>query len=228
MAVGEVSLPDLLVRLPTIRWFMARVSAIHETGHAVTLDYRGALIQHVGHLTSYTPTVGDVVHVITDQHNGMLVLGAEMLPVKPVLPTPPVPLSAVSTGQASYLENAGWTTGSVRQGDGWSGAWFYPPTAFTSLTVADPAALEVQLTAPAGTRPLSFVLHSNRDTTGTFARVGEPFLVQPAEGLQWIQLPLSWVRDLIGGVAAGLGLSTDQPSYTAMITGGGTLRFTAL
>lgn len=228
MAVDQSGLPDLLTRLPAIRWFLARVSSVQASEHAVTLDYRGATIAHTAYLESYAPVVNDVVHVITDQSTGMLVLGKEALRPVVVPPTPPAPVSVVSTGRASYLENVGWTTGSVRQGDGWSGAWFYPVTAFTSLTPNDMAVLEVQVTAPADPGPLSFVLHDNLATGGAFARVSAPWLVQPAAGLQWITLPLAWVDDLIGGVAAGVGLSTDQPSYTATLTSGGTLRFTAL
>jgi hypothetical protein len=226
--VGEVDLSDMLARLPAIRWFMARVASVQLSVKAVTMDYRGALIPNTAYLESYTPAVNDVVHVITDQHNGTLILGKEAL--RPVIPpgTPPAPISVVSTGTGSYLENTAWTTGPLRQGDGWSGAWFYSPTAFTSITVVDEGALEIQLTVPEDTGPLSFVLHGNLDTSAEFVRRSEPWLVQLEPGIQWVSLPLAWVDALIGGIAAGVGLSTDQEVYTATVTGGGTLRFTAL
>lgn len=230
MTVGEASLPDLLSRLPAVRWFMAKVDSVQASEHALTLVYRGGTVAHCAYLASYTPAVGDVVHVITDQANGLLVLGKEVLRT----PTPPPTPGAVSTrapsGSSTYFAQpapAHWSGTEVRQGPGESGAWFFPAHTFDYLAGVPLALVEIQMTITPADGILSLVLHRNADTSSPFAPVSPVYLHHVMDWMtDWHKIPLGWAADLANGTALGIGLASDL--YSAVVVTGGTLRFTPL
>jgi hypothetical protein len=133
----------------------------------------------------------------------------------------------VNTGSSTYSsDTGGWSTG-VRQSPTESGAFFYSPTAFTSLAGKDLAAFEIRLTLAADSQALSLVLHNNADTGDPFTPVGSLYLheVDPLVDT-WVPLPLDWATALVDAEALGIGLASDI--YTAVVSAGGTLRFTPL
>lgn len=229
---GQVSLADMLVDAPVSKWVIAKVKSIQVSEHAVTLTYHGGDIPHVAYLESYTPAVNDVVHCLTDQRNGMIVIGKEVLrtPTAPV--TPAAPFTVAPTGSSTYFlepEPPHWSGTQVLQGPGESGAYFYAANAFAGTGV-DMAKVEIQLTfppAPDNFPALSLVLHHNADTTTPFAPVSPVYFHQIGDWMtDWHMLPLGWAADLNSGAALGIGFTSDI--YSAVIASGGTLRFTPL
>jgi hypothetical protein len=231
MTVGQVSLADLIARLPAVRWFIAQVASVQGTEHAVTLTYRGATIPHCGYLETYAPAVNDVVHVITDQHNGLLVLGKEVLRPATPPPTPGAPTTVVPTGSGSYRTDPpppAWIAG-VQQGPAVSGAWFYDQAALQALAGVALAKFEIQLNVAAGSGALSFVVHDNASATGAFTWQSMLYMWDSTPGsLAWVPLPLQWAARLVDSAQLGKGIGLASDVYTAAITSGGTLRFTPL
>ena len=226
---------DLIARLPAIRWFVATVASVQASVNEVTINYKGATVPHCAYLASYTaPAPGDTVHVITDQNTGLLVLGKEVLRAATPPPTPPAPTVIAPTGTANWhaeLDPPRWVTGEpVKQGDGVTGAWFYDQSALTALAGVTMAKFEIQLNLAIGaTTALSFVVHDNTDTTVPLSTASMAYLHTTTPGLlAWVPLPLNWARRLTdpGDPGRGLGLASDI--YSAVITSGGTLRFTPL
>jgi hypothetical protein len=229
MTVGQVSLADLIARLPSVRWFIATVASVQASEHSVTITYRGATVPHCAYVESYAPAVNDVVHVITDQHTGLLILGKEVLRTPVAPPTPAAPTVVAPTGSASYLAAGTWTAGQVLQSPNISGAWFYNQAALAALAGVPMAKLEIQLNVAVGSDPLSFVVHDNADTSSPLVWQSMLFMCNAHPGvLEWNSLPLTWVGRLTSTTEPGKGIGLASQIYTAAITSGGTLRFTPL
>lgn len=224
---GQVSLADLIADIPPTKWIMATVDSVQMAEHAVTLSYHGGLIPHVGYLESYPPAVGDVVHALIDQRNGLLVLGKEVLRPATTPPTPGPVVTAVNTDSGTWNTVSNTWSDGIRQGPEESGAFFYVPAAFTSLVGVTLAKVEIRLTLAADSQALSLVLHDNADTSAPFTQVGSLYLhkIEP-EVDTWVALPMAWANALVNDDAKGIGLASDI--YTAVVSAGGTLRFTPL
>jgi hypothetical protein len=235
MTVGQVSLADLIARLPAIRWFIATVVSIQAGDHSITLAYRGATVPHCAYMESYTPAVDDVVHVVTDQHSGLLVLGKEMLRPATPPPTPPAPTTVAPVGSGSYRTDPpppGWIAGAgVQQSPTVDGAWFYDQAALQALNGVVMAKLEISLNVAAGSDPLSFVVHDNSDTSAPLVWQSMLYMwdVSAIMGtLAWVPLPLNWAKRLTDSAQPGKGIGLASDLYSAVISSGGTLRFTPL
>lgn len=231
---GQVALADLIANAPSTKWIMATIDSIQASENAVTLSYHGDVIPHVAYLTSYTPTVGDVVHALSDQRNGLLVIGNELLRPPTTLPGPTAPVTVVPTGSASYFQVPPppiWVDGQVQQGPTVSGAWFYNPASLpTSLIDVPLAAFEIELNVADGSQALALTVHDNADTTTPFLVASDVYLYEAPTGSDvWVALPLYWADRILNPDTPGLGMGlTTSDLYTAAITSGGTLRFTPL
>lgn len=228
---GQVSLPDLIQDAPVSKWVIAKVESVQVSEHAVTLAYHGGSIPHVAYLESYTPAVNDVVHCLTDERNGFIVLGKEVLRAATVPPTPAAPFTVAPNGSSTYFQNPPpphWSGSQVRQGPGESGAFFYAANAFAGTGI-EMSMVEIQLVPfPAGSMPtLSLVLHRNANTSAPFEAVSQVYFHEIMPWMSdWHKIPVGWAADLNSGAALGIGLASDI--YSAVITSGGTLRFTPL
>jgi hypothetical protein len=213
---------------PGVKWIIGRVTAI--TGETLTMAYRGGLVTNVGVMDQYTPKVGDVVHVLSSDANGMIALGSNnQATTPPVTPTPRAPVTVASTSVATYvLSTASWLAGTLAESPDQIGCWFYPGMATTpGIGIQPLASLSIKITAQSAT-PLEFVLHGSAGptgipvTTGSY-RVAAPPMLTPTD----MRLPLEWAPLLISGQALGVGIGGGD--YTAIFTGSsGLLTFTPL
>jgi hypothetical protein len=223
-----MDLAAALVVDPGVKWIIGRVTAI--TGETLTMVYRGGLVTNVGVMDQYTPKVGDVVHVLSSDTNGMIALGSNnQTTTPPVTPAPRAPVTVASTSVATYTLSTGtWQTGSLIESPDQVGCWFYPGMATTPGAGIQPlASLSIRVTAQTAT-PLEFVLHASADPTGVLVttgsyRIAAPPLLTPTD----VRLPLEWAPLLIRGQALGVGVGGGD--YTAIFTGSsGLLTFTPL
>lgn len=207
-------------------WIIGRVSAI--TGDTLTMTYKGGTVTDVGILDQYVPTVGDVVHVLTSDSNGMIAIGSNNQPTTVL--TPPVPLppaTVVASSTATYrLSSNTWTPSVVIESPDQIGCWFYP-TLTIGPGILPLASLTIEVMVP-DTTPLEFVLYANPDTSVPAAVVASYRIVAPTVGVAAdVALPLGWGLMLINGEARGVGVGGG--AYTSDLTGSsGLLTFTSL
>jgi hypothetical protein len=231
-------LADLLAQDPVARWFVATVFSFDAGTKNLTLSYNGGTLPNIDYLTSYAPVAGDRVHVLADDRNGMLVIGADVIRTLPTIPAPgavvTVPLLTGNSWQIitdARLGVSHWIGSPVQQSPSLRGALFYTAALLAPLAGVDLSRFEIQLTLAAGSGPLSLILHDNLDVTTPFtASAFMPLQVYlrdvPVGVSSWVELPLAWAGALAAGTAKGIGLYSDI--YTATVSAGGTLRFTPL
>jgi hypothetical protein len=223
-----MDLATALAPEPGVKWIIGRVTAV--TGETLTMTYRGGTVTNVGVMDQYTPKVGDVVHVLSSDVNGMIAIGSNNQAGVPVVaPTPRTAVTVASTSTATYTFSTNtWQAGSLVESPDQIGCWFYPFMTLTpSLGIQPLASLSIQVTAQ-GAAPLEFVLHTSAGPTGVPAviasyRVAAPLLPMPTD----MRLPLGWATLLLSGQALGVGIGGGD--YTAIFTGSsGLLTFTPL
>jgi hypothetical protein len=213
---------------PAVKWIIGRVKTV--TGDTFTMTYNGGDVTNVGTLDHYIPVVGDVVHVLSSDMNGMVAVGSNnQTTTPPTVPTPRAPVTVASTAVATYsVPLATWLPGALNGAPDQIGCWFYPGMATTPGVGIQPvAALSIQITAQDAT-PLEFVLHNLAGPTGAPVitgsyRVAAPAVLTPTA----VRLPLEWATLLISGQALGVGIGGGD--YTAILIGSsGLLTFTPL
>lgn len=225
-----MALADTLAQGPQLGWFIAVVESIQSASKSVTVTYLGGSVPHVGYLAHYTPTVGDVVHGLIWEPQGMIILGKEVLRPTVAIPPGAAATTVAPTSRATWTEfedaPSAWLANAiVHQSLTEDGAFFYSAGALSAVAVADWAAFEVQVTTQAGSGPLSIVLHGST-LADPFIQVSDLQLRSTPEGVAtWVALPLAWADALRSGTAKGIGFTSDI--YQAAVSGG-TLRFTPL
>ena len=76
-----VDIRDVLAQQPEINWMVARVKSINLSTKKLVLvvgnvgDSNSYTVSNASYLTSYSPRVGDIVHVLLHQRTGVLVFG---------------------------------------------------------------------------------------------------------------------------------------------------------
>lgn len=213
---------------PAVGWIIGRVTAV--TGDTLTMTYKGGTVTDVGVLDHYIPAIGDVVHVLTSDLNGMVAIGSNNQTTPPVTPTPPPPpITLASTSTATYrISTNTWTVGTVDESPDQVGCWFYPAFDTGVGVGALPlASVTIRLTVST-TAPLEFVLHGNATPAGPIVILGSYRVAAPNAGAATeVPLPLDWGSMLIRGQAMGIGVGGGD--YTASLTGSaGQLTFTPL
>lgn len=215
---------------PAVKWLIGRVKEV--TGATFTMSYRGGDVPDVGTLDSYVPVVGDVVHVLSSNTNGMIAIGSNNQTTTPPPDSlPGAPVTVAASGVATYLiSSTGWTADLLAEGPDQIGCWFYPSFAAASVPGVLPVSrLTINVTAQDAT-PLEFVLHASTDTSGPLVPVpGSSYrAAAPIPGVATdIPLPLEWASMLVLGQAKGVGVGGG--GYTAVLTGSsGLLTFTPL
>jgi hypothetical protein len=215
---------------PQLRWLSGRIDAI--TGDTVTLAVGGGYIPNVGCSDQYTPVVGDVVHALSWEPNGILVLCSSNQPgAGPVSPlTPGAPSTITPTSFSVYDTATGsWAPGTT-VGPTRTGAWFYSPGAFSALADIPMASVEIAITRTAGGPP-ELVALTNTSALGppaavtyTASRYG---LANTPIGVStWLPLPLEWGQGLASGEIGAIGVG--GALYSGTYTGTGQIRMTPL
>lgn len=214
---------------PNLEWIQARVSAV--SGGNVTLTYGGGTIQFPAYLTSYTPVVGDYVHCLSFEGQGVLILGKANTTGStpaPVIPQTPVLFNASSTATYDTLRSA-WTSGSLLQGAGQVGVWFYSPGIFASLAGRRFQFAELEVIRSTG-GPLELSTHISTSTATALTLTATPptLPVNPATGVAtWVPIPLGWATDLVNGTIKGFAITSNY-GQTGTYIGGGRVRLTPL
>lgn len=213
-----------------VRWLIGRVSAV--TGDTFTMTYNGGPVYSVGYVDQVVPQVGDVVHVLASDDNGMLCVGTNNAPlvarVPPVAVGTPLIVSAASSG--TYSATTGLWTAGITQDVDKTGCWFYAAGAFNAMASSTLARVEVEVTRTAGGPP-EFVEHANATGTGTLAIVADAgssyaTAAPPVGVATWVALPLEWGRNLVTGVAKGVGIGGGNQA--GAYSGTGRIRLTPL
>lgn len=222
-------LAQVLAPAPGPSWITGTVDSFG--GGSLTLQFGGGLVPNCGYLDSYSPVVGDVVHALSWSKQGVLVLGSDnKIAARTALPDPPTSLTVNASTWATYQVDTGaWASGVVQQAPGKYGTWFYAASAFSSLSGAMLAKVEMSCIATSGGPPeLAPVV--NLTATGPLSLYSTVRYAHPG-GLPsvttWIPLPIDWgyalIAGTIHGVAVGGGL------YTGAYSGAGNaIRLTPL
>ena len=221
------ALTSQLVRTPGLTWIVGTVYAVNAA--SVVLACRGGLITNVGYVDQYIPIVGDVVHAISQEGQGVLIVGSNNAVSPPVsqLPLPTV-LTVNSTQWASYAAGT-WTTGVLAQSPTSWACWFYPSGALASLAGRMLASFEFEIVLATGGPP-EFVAHATAAPVGalTLRDTFRHAPVQPAVGVAtWVPLPLDWGDAMVAGEIAGIAVGGGIYSGTYSGTSG-RLRATTL
>lgn len=198
------ALAGRLARTPSLTWLVGTVDTVN--GTSVTLAYRGGLITNVGYVDQYIPIVGDTVHAISQEGQGVLIVGSNNVVPQPVsqLPVPTI-LIVGATQWASYTSSA-WSGGVLVQSPTSWACWFYPAGAFASLAGRMLAGFEFEVVLAAGGPP-EFVAHATPAPVGVLTlRDGFRHApVQPVTGVAtWVPLPLDWGDAMVSGEVAGV------------------------
>lgn len=219
---------DLLAEIikPKVNWLVGRVYKINENG-TCTLTYAGGYIYNVGSLDHYTPVVGDVVHALSFEPQGVLILGSNsnptgIVPVDPVA-QPSVIYSPIST--ATYtLATETWTPGSLQQGPEFMAAWRYDTEALMLMkdTVLQKVEIEITCVSDGPPELVRFI--------------GDPPVVVPGPPWQvqqtavniptWVPMAIGWGQELINGISDGIGITSS--GQTGVYSGTGRVRLTPL
>lgn len=214
---------------PGLNWIVGTITAV--TGYTVTVNCFGGDVEDVAVLDQYTPLVGDVVHMLSMEPVGMLVIGSLNTLATPRPEPPTTGTEAILTPivNATYGPLPGqWELGTVVQDTDRVGCFFYDPLGFSPVAVADLATVSIELTLDSGTGPPEFVELTNSSAQGLLTVLTEiPFGVQPGPvgTPTWLDLPLDWGTDLITGAAGGIGIASSL--FTGVYTSStGRLRLT--
>lgn len=216
---------------PKVTWVQGVVSSIG-TG-VVTLSYADGTIQNAAYLKQYTPVVGDLVHVLSFEPMGMLVLGSTEGAVSPPpAPTPVAPTTFNSSGNATYsFLLSTWASSSLLQSADQVACFFYSPAAFTAVSGLTFQQAEIEITRTSGGPP-EFVPHLNLSTATALSLPADLTFWRPDVSLpvgvpSWVPLPLGWAQGLVAGTIKGIGIWTDLEA-SGVYSGTGRVRLTPL
>jgi len=223
-----MDLARALAAAPQVKWLIGRVTSL--SGTTFTMTYRGGIVEGVAALDHYNPQVGDVVHVLASDLNGMIAIGSNNQPA--VLPTPPVPgapFTRAATTTATYQISTGtWVTGMLQASPDHLALWLYPTFSGGPSATAPMAQFTIRITALSDI-PLEFILHASTTTGGvpeilaTSYRIAAP----PIGIVTDVPLPLEWATEILRGRAQGIGVGAGD--YSLTLTGSsGLLTFTPL
>lgn len=212
---------------PGVKWLIGRVKEI--TGDTFTMTYRGGDVTDVGTLDGYVPVVGDIVHVLSSNLNGMIALGSNnQAVVPPPTSLPSAPVTVAASAVATFVISTGeWMSDILAESPDQIGAWFYS-TLGTASVPTPLARFSINITTQSDD-PLEFVLHQSVTTVGPLVVASAPYRAAASPiGLPTdIPLPLEWASTLLSRNAAGVGAGGG--GYTAVLTGSsGLLTFTPL
>jgi hypothetical protein len=212
-----------------LEWIQARVFSV--ASGDITLTYAGGQIRFAACLDSYTPVVGDYVHCLSLEGQGVLILGKSNVTGStpaPEVPQTPVTIAPASTWTYDTVRNT-WAPGSLVQGAGSVGVWFYAPGAFTSLAGKTFQFAELEVTRSTG-GPLELSAHTSSVTTSALTLSPAPPIlpVNPPIGVAtWVPIPLGWATDLVNGTIKGFAVTANY-GQTGTYIGGGRVRLTPL
>lgn len=217
------NLQDVFAELsgPRLNWITGTVSAV--TGGYVTISYLGGLIERCGYLDQYTPVVGDFVHGLSLEGQGVLILGSTNNGAPGGLPDPVQQTPVIITPASfSTLANGQWQPG-LTQAPGNYAAFFYG----TIPVIANLQSVEIELTGINGGPP-EFVKHNTLNSAGAgIIDIVPGNSWKPATPvLAWWSLPIGWGKDLMNGIIKGFAISSS--GQTGTYTGTGRVRFTPL
>ena len=208
-----------IVTSTTVSGFPDLISVVDDNGN----DY------DVPYLSTYTPTVNDVVSMDWSSSTGF-VLGKRGTFVPPPAPgfdpgVPGAPASGVNTYPAldAGTWRSGWESDSygVRQGDwgGWGqnyGAWFYGGAPQQQLAGASVLSAAIYLPRLRGGTNAGQVLHlyrhsSNSRPGGDVTRADGPYDVTspPTNQTQWVPISTTLVQNILIGGEGGIGIAGD-------------------
>lgn len=219
---------DLFAQPAAVEWIIGKVDRI--TGTTFTMQYKGGLVEGVGSLDQYTPKVGDIVHCLSLEGQGVLALGSNNQK------TTPDPPEETITAVVLPLSSMGWLAldhiwvmdPPLVQTPDQAIVWEYPPDGLDDQKWTDLGTLEIELTGLAGEQA-ELHLHNNTGTGEDFSEqqtwTTDPLPVNNTP--TWMALPLGWGAELTQGRSRGiaLGLTTEG---TTNFTGTGRLRFTSI
>lgn len=202
------NLEDVLAQAPTVRWLIGKVGLL--TGDTFTMIYNGGFVLNVGCSDQYIPAVGDIVHVLAWEPNGMLAVCSNNTPLTPPTPTVPVgtPITVSANAYGTYnLATLTWTASTLVQSPTQVACWFYTPSDFASLASSTLAKFEIEVTRTSGGPP-EFVTHTNTAGSGALGLPGQKYakVNPPAAVATFIPLPLEWGQQLIAGTIKGIGI----------------------
>jgi hypothetical protein len=212
-----------------LQWLQGTVNDIN--GDLLTIGYGDGEIQDVAKLDSYTPVIGDRVHMISQNLVGILVLGTSAsLNPPPSFDTPEDPVIVNSLQVATYGPTAeAWAVGVLEQEPGRTIAWFYDPVEFEPLALWDLASVELEITKLTG-GPTELVLLEDVVPAGNITRAVEqsfPVTMQiPLAVPTWVPVPIEWGIMLANAQAYSIGLTSEL--FLATYSGTGRLRFTQI
>lgn len=214
---------------PPVRWIIGRVKQV--TGDTITMTYRGGDVTAVSVIDQYVPKVGDVVHVLASDLNGMLAIGSNNQSAVAITPTTPRDaITAAATSVATYqLSTNAWTPGVIRESPDHIGLWLYPSFATTPGVGYSPLARFTIRITTSTLDPLEFVLHSSVAAAGVPVVLESYRVAAPPTGVATdVPLPLDWGSALLRDTASGVGIGGGR--YTALLSAStsGLLTFTPL
>jgi hypothetical protein len=192
---------------PQVKWLMGTVNSID--GPTITVLVDGGLVPEVTPLDQYIPTVGDVVHMLSQEQNGIIALGSVPL----AAPRPePLPTGTEMIIDPSIIATHGplpgqWELGTIVQAPQRTGCWFYNRQTLTPAVGMTLASFAIEVTLDSGSGPPEFMQHNTISPEGPVALLPSPsFGVRagPVGVPTWLNLPLDWGRDLISGAATGV------------------------
>jgi hypothetical protein len=226
--MADNRMQDLLAEIgkPKLNWLVARVFKVNPNG-TCTLSYSGGFIYNVSSMDHYVPVVGDVVHALSFEPQGVLILGANsnttgVDPVEPVAQTPTV-ITPVSTATYTYATET-WTPGFLQQGPGLLAGWRYLFTAFVPLYRTIFQQVEVEITRVSGGPPelVRFL--------GAVPEIppGPPWQAPLTDAgvPTWVSVPLGWGQELLTGDVDGIGIISS--GQDGVYSGTGRVRLTPL
>lgn len=212
------SLQDVFAELsgPRLNWITGTVTAV--AGGYATISYLGGTITRCGYLDQYTPVVGDSVHALSLEGQGVLILGSNNgTPGGPPAPTEQTPVIVNTSATGTYREGV-WSAG-LNQAPGQYACTFYG----SMPVITNLKSVEIEVSG-SGAFP-EFIPHKNATAAGALVLVpGNPWRVGASTG--WIKLPLGWGRDLLSGVTEGFAIASSGQVRTYTSTG--RVRFTPL
>jgi hypothetical protein len=206
---------------PGLHWLTGKVYAVNPDS-TVTLQYRGGFIYNVGTLDQYTPAEGDVVHALSQEGTGTLILGSNNTPLTPPpenTPGTPVILNPV-LGRTYNEVTQEWTSVVGIQGGDLIGAWTYDASSLRTTLLER---VEIELFMVSGGPP-EFATHANSTLSGPLTV--SDYIWRVGAWTDWYPLPISWGDQLIAGGISGFAVVSSGQSGT--YSGTGRVRLTPL